>query len=285
MSDTPQSSSTLLQRFLAPANRLTIAATLALLIVLTIWMAFTPEGILGKADAIGYAVCHRITIRSFAFSDNRQFPLCARCSGMFLGVLIGLFGPGLLLGRKRMGYFPPLGIIVVLVTFTLIWAFDGANSFTFLLPPGVPHLYTPSNLLRLLTGMGQGITMGSLLLPVANSMLWADVKPEAALAKPWHLLALLGVGGVVCAMILADIDIFAYPLAILSAAGVVTILTTIATVVVTSILRRENTVRTLRDAVPMIMLGMVACFLLIGGIDLLRFIATGTWDGFVSPPV
>ncbi len=285
MTKTPISPTLILQRLLAPANRLTVIAAVVLLIILSVWTAFTPVGILGKADAIGYAVCHRITIRSFAFSDNRQLPLCARCSGTFLGVLVGLFGPGLVLRRRRMGQFPPSGILAVLIAFSLVWAFDGANSYTFLLPPGVPHLYTPSNFLRLLTGMAHGITMGSLLLPVANSMLWADVKQEKTIDKAWHLLVLVAMGGILCAMILSGLDIFLYPLAVLSAAGVVVILATINTVVITSLLRRENTAATLRDAAPMILLGLTACFALIGGIDLVRFLATGTWDGFVNPPV
>ena len=43
------------------------------------WLLNTPEGVLGKADAIGYAICHRIDGRSFHLG-NRQFPLCARCT-------------------------------------------------------------------------------------------------------------------------------------------------------------------------------------------------------------
>ena len=33
--------------------------------ILAIWLGFTPDGTLGKADAVGYAVCHRIDVRSF----------------------------------------------------------------------------------------------------------------------------------------------------------------------------------------------------------------------------
>lgn len=288
MTQTPQAPApprSFFQRLLAPANRLTLAAAALLLIILTVWTAFTPAGLLGKADAIGYAVCHRITIRSFAFGDNRQLPLCARCSGTFIGVLVGLFGPGLILRRKRGGQFPSIGILAALIGLSAVWAFDGANSYTFLLPPGAPHLYTPSNFLRLLTGMGHGITMGSLLLPVANSMLWKDVTEERTLDRAWHLLALLAVGGLLCAMILSGLDIFLYPLAIVSALGVVVILATINTVVITTLFRRENTFSTLREAAPMILLGLALCFALIGGIDFVRFLATGTWDGFVNPPV
>lgn len=35
-----------------------------------------PGGLLDKADKVGYAVCHRITIRSFLIGE-RQMPLCA----------------------------------------------------------------------------------------------------------------------------------------------------------------------------------------------------------------
>lgn len=46
------------------------------------WMYVSPEGALGKLDAIGYAVCHRIDARSFQIG-NRQLPLCARYTGKF----------------------------------------------------------------------------------------------------------------------------------------------------------------------------------------------------------
>ena len=41
-----------------------ILAALAV-IVTVVWLSYTPPGLLGKADAIGYAVCHRISARSF----------------------------------------------------------------------------------------------------------------------------------------------------------------------------------------------------------------------------
>jgi uncharacterized membrane protein len=269
-----------------PANRITVFVFIALMILLSLWVAFTPAGILGKADAVGYAVCHRIEIRSFKFTDSRALPLCARCSGTFLGVLVGLFGPGLLLRRKHMAGFPPLPIIIVMLLMSAWWAFDGANSYTFLVENiNLPHLYTPNNFLRLTTGMVHGITMGGLLGPVANSILWDDAKPEPVVANFWQYLALIGVGLVINTMVLSGLDIFLYPLAVLSAAGVVTILTLINTAVSTSLMRRENTAHTFRDAIPQLLTGLLLTTLLIGGIDLMRFLATGTWSGFVQPPV
>ncbi len=53
------------------------------------WLLNTPSGLFGKAGAIGYSFCHRIDARSFHIGDI-QFPLCARCSGMYLGALLAL---------------------------------------------------------------------------------------------------------------------------------------------------------------------------------------------------
>ncbi|MBK7448738.1 MAG: DUF2085 domain-containing protein [Anaerolineales bacterium] len=53
------------------------------------WFIIAPEGALGKLDAIGYAVCHRIVARSFQIGD-RQLPLCARCTGEFYAAGLAL---------------------------------------------------------------------------------------------------------------------------------------------------------------------------------------------------
>jgi uncharacterized membrane protein len=279
----PAADLTLLQRLTSPTGRLTWISGFALLIALALWLSFTPGGVLGKADAVGYAVCHRITVRSFAFPDGRQLPMCARCSGTFLGVLIGLLGPGLLLRRRHAGQFPPAVVILPMLMATSLWAFDGANSFAHLLPEGVPRLYDPTNFLRLLTGTLHGITMSSLMLPVANATLWADVTEERTIGSIWQYLLLLAIGGVVMAMVLSGLPIFLFPLAVLSSVGAVAILSTVSTVIVATALGQENRVRTLREALPVILLAVALTISLIGVIDALRFAVFRTWDGFVFP--
>src|SRR5450759_1456011 len=76
-------SNNLLKRIGAGSKYLVIAAAV---LVFTGWFINTPPGLLGKADAIGYAVCHRISERSFHIGSI-QLPLCARCSGMYLGAV------------------------------------------------------------------------------------------------------------------------------------------------------------------------------------------------------
>ena len=70
-----------------PATSLKAGLALAVGLVLLGWLLNTPPGLLGKADAIGYAVCHRIDLRSFHLGE-RALPLCARCSGMYLGAML-----------------------------------------------------------------------------------------------------------------------------------------------------------------------------------------------------
>jgi len=76
---------------------LAVTALLAFLVV-------TPDGLLTKADMIGYAVCHRLEGHSFTIA-GRQLPLCARCTGTFIGALTGFFGQAVVLRRRRAAEF------------------------------------------------------------------------------------------------------------------------------------------------------------------------------------
>src|SRR5512140_590862 len=60
-------------------------AILASAVILALFFS-APGTLLDKADRAAYAVCHRIGERSFTVA-GRQLPLCARCSGTYLGAL------------------------------------------------------------------------------------------------------------------------------------------------------------------------------------------------------
>ena len=75
-------------------------------LLLIAWLLNTPEGLLGKADAVVYTVCHRIDLRSFHLGD-RQISLCARCTGMYLAAVFGILFQALL-GRRRTEYPPKI---------------------------------------------------------------------------------------------------------------------------------------------------------------------------------
>lgn len=272
-----------IQEVFSPAYLwLWVSATI-FLTILVIWLTFTPQGLLGKADAIGYAVCHRITVRSFAFPDGRQLPMCARCSGTFLGVLVGMLVPGALFRRRHAAQFPPLWIIAILVTFSGWWAFDGFNSFTHLLPAewDLPILFYPNNFLRVTTGTLHGITMGTLILPVINSTLWADASGERTIKNGWELAGMVAIGLALIAMMYSEYWLFLYPLAVLSSVGVLSVLGGIMTVVAATLLGKDNASRTLWEALPLIILGMSLALLAISLIDAGRFFVFGSWDGLI----
>ena len=206
-------------------------------ILLLVWLYLTPPGLFGKADAIGYSVCHQIDLRSFHIGE-RQFPLCARCTGTFLGALLGL-AVMLVLGRRRASSLPPVPVLGLLLVFMVVWAFDGLNSYLGLYP-GAPQLYQPQNWLRLATGFLEGLALMIFVLPLLNFSLWRDPKPEPVIRNLVEMLAILPLVGLLILVVQAEIDLLLYPLAIASSLGVVVLLTMIDTILAVVVLRREG---------------------------------------------
>lgn len=256
---------------------------LAALLVLGGFLFITPPGLLGKADGIGYAVCHRIEVRSFHIGE-RQLPLCARCTGEFNAAAIALIFLGFV-SRKRSS-LPSKGILAVLAAFFLAFAIDGSNSYLYLLKqtydgflPQVPNIYIPNNTLRLLTGSGMGIAMASVLYPVVNQTLWREEDERPALTwKEFGIL--LGIILLVDLGILSDQPVILYSIAFLSVLGVLALLTMVFSIVWIIIMRQENVFETLKQLWLPATAGLTLTFLIISVIDLLRLSLTGTWGGF-----
>ena len=257
----------------------------AALLVLTGWLVSTPPGLFGKFDAIGYAVCHRISERSFHIGSY-QLPLCARCSGMYLGAVTGLVFQAVA-GWKR-GKAPHWSIIGLLVALFLAFAVDGANSYLYLLKtlrPGflaqIPNLYVPNSTLRLLTGSGMGLGLAAMLFPAFNQSIWADYDPDkAALAgwKPFGLL--LGITLVLDLLVLTDSPIVLYPAAVISALGVWLLLTVVYTIVWVMLMKQDNQFTRSRQLWLAFLAGFTLAVIQTAAIDALRFWLTGTWIGF-----
>jgi uncharacterized membrane protein len=245
------------------------------ILVLVGWLAFTPPGLLGKADAVGYAVCHRLEERSFHIGE-RQSPMCARCTGMYIGAFIGLIFH---LRQGKKGGMPRLKPAIVLGLFFAAWALDGVNSYLHFVP-AAPHLYQPQNWLRLLTGFGLGLGMASVMAPVFNQSLWTDWSGDAALSSLRPLAGLIALCLLAFAATLIENPLILYPIAVLSSATVMTLLTMIYTVVWTMLLRRENQFNSIQEAWWLVLAGLTTAILQIALLDLLRYRMTGTWGGF-----
>jgi uncharacterized membrane protein len=254
-------------RISPPKPRLTILALAVALLVIVLFIEVPPLTVLGKADVVAYAICHRITERSFILG-GRQLPLCARCTGTFLGALLGLVAM-LAAGRRRASSLPPASVLGLLLLFTGFWAFDGANSYlTFF--PGVPHLYEPRNWLRLTTGMLNGLTVISFTFPIFNFTLWRDASPRPAVRNVWEVLAILPVAGVLIYAIQAQIGWLLYPVAILSTLGVVVLLVLINSLIAAVILGREQYAQTWLQAAVPLTIGLGMAILEVSAMDMVR---------------
>ncbi len=266
----------LFQRAFSNPQGLRLPLVVAVILLTVGFLSFAPEGLLGKADAIGYAVCHRIDLRSYHIGE-RPLPLCARCTGMYLGAIVGLVFQSIV--GKRCSGTPPKRIIGVLVVIALLFAMDGINSYLTLFP-GFPHLYTPHNTLRLISGTGMGLVIAAMLYPAFHQTIWQEVCGKAALKNLPQLFSLIAVAAMVDVLVLTQNPLFLYPLALLSAAGVLMLLTMIYTMLWIIVLRRENQYTSWREFSTFLIAGFGFSVLQILLIDLGRYFITGTWDGF-----
>lgn len=256
---------------------------IAAVIAFGAWMYISPEGALGKLDAIGYAVCHRIDARSFQIND-RQLPLCARCTGEFYAAGIALLLQVFMSGKRSK--LPSRGIIAVLVFFFLAFGMDGSNSYLYLFKQTsagaldqIPNLYIPNNTLRLFTGSGMGIVLAAVLYPIINQTLWREMDNRPALE--WKSFGtLVGATIVINLLILTDSPIVLYPIAYISALGTLSLLVMVFSILWIIIMKQDNTFDHAGQLWLPFASGFTLALLLILSIDLLRLQLTGTWGGF-----
>ena len=122
------------------------AVSLIAFYVLTDGAYVDHDPLLATADWTAYAFCHRISDRSFAIG-GRQFPLCARCTGMYLGALVAMLAIGLA-GRWRSILLPRRNLFLAFLGLLVLMGIDGINSYSHFFP-SAPHLYEPQNWLRI----------------------------------------------------------------------------------------------------------------------------------------
>jgi uncharacterized membrane protein len=250
---------------------------LAVGLLLIGWLLNTPAGWLGKADAIGYAVCHQIEARSFHLG-NRTFPLCVRCSGMYLGALVGLAYQGI--RGRRLGGYPPRRLLIFFGGLVIAFVVDGVNSFIHLAAfPVLPWLYEPQNWIRLLTGTGMGLTMAMMLYPAFVQTVWRDWEKRPALADGRALGMLLLLAALLDLAMVSEVPVLLYPLALLSVATVLMILTMVYTMAGLLVLKLENQYTHFIQLILPLTGGFGITLLQIIIFEVLRYTLTGAWDG------
>jgi len=205
-----------------------------------------------KMDGAGFAVCHQIHTHSFSIGGH-QLPLCARCTGMYLGALVTL----LLLSRLRRKAvrLPSRGVLPVLGLFFGAMVLDGINSTLQTFGSG---LWETTNLLRLITGALSGIAAAFIFYPVFNISLWNRevTRKEHVVEQLFELAPYVIATAVLVALVLDGGSWLFYPIALLSMGGMLALLTMANTMAVLIVTRREGKGRTLSEALTPILLGL-----------------------------
>lgn len=245
-------------------------------LLLFTWLLNTPPGLLGKTDAIGYAVCHQIDERTF-YLGERPLPLCARCSGMFLASLVGLIYQAL--NGQRRGGWPAKRIFAALAVLVLAFAFDGVNSYVQYLR-GSGLLYQTSNTIRAITGAGMGVALASVLYPTFIQTVWKKYSSIASIGNWRQFACMSGLSGLVVLFLLSGNPLILYPLSLLSAAGVLVMMSMLYAMIYLTLSKNENQAQNWYDLVIPLLAGFVFTLLQISLLDFGRFWLTGTWEGF-----
>jgi uncharacterized membrane protein len=248
---------------------------LLVLVALCAAAALVPKAWLWPLDLAGYAVCHRITQRSFVI-DNAQLPVCARDTGMFGAALLGVLVLALYRPTRATG-FARKNLAWVFVLFFVAWGFDGVNSYLVLLR-GEPLLYPPRNWLRLATGAFMGIALAAHVVPLFNQAVWAQPNPaenDQPVLRGWRdvaglVLVALGVIGAV----LWRPNFLYGPIALVSALGIVVLLSTVNGLLFVLATKRSGRVTAWRQLLLPGLVGLALTLLEIGIIDWLRWTLT-----------
>ena len=248
-----------------------ITLVMVSLLLLGIWLWQIPHSLEGVPGAYGFTVCHQI--RSHAFTvDMLQFPLCARCTGLYLGALFGLIF-FLKVGKKA--GLPSKSILIVMLGFFFVWAGDGLNAFV--------HdyfsisLYTPSNLLRYITGSAMGVTLSFSLLSVLNATLWKDWQPTSIVVNLTDVLLPFAITLITGGLFLVQSRTIFMIVAYIAIATVILVITLLHANIWILLLRKENIYTSWHELSAMLMLGFCtaqAQFILMATA---RLSLTGNW--------
>lgn len=248
-------------------NRLAKWWPLLAIAALSLFAAALPAEWLRAFDWIGYAVCHRIPERSF-FLAGHQLPVCARDTGMFVGALTGAAWLAVALPHRAALYPSGRWFLFFALCFAA-WGFDGFNSYMLLLRDDV-LFYMPQNWLRLTTGAFMGVTLSTFAAALFNQGFWRDSVQEPTVANLRTLGGLITCAALTIAAVLWAPPALLGPLAALSAAGVVGLLTLVNAMTLAMIRKRHGTFEHVRELAPYFVIGALLAIAELSAISALR---------------
>lgn len=150
-----------------------LAGVWALLVVTAPWLLRSgrPAGVVlaTAAYAIGAGVCHQQPERSFS-AAGRIWPVCSRCSGLYVGAALGvLAGVSFLRRRAAVTSLARWRILLIVAAAPTLasWLLEVAGG------PATPMVW------RFLLASSAGATVGALLSAIALGRVESDAPPFA----------------------------------------------------------------------------------------------------------
>lgn len=187
-------------------------------LVFTRWYSGLPVLMLLRMLADG--VCAHLPGHMLA-PGGVPLPLCARTTGLYTGLLLGTVHLASS-GKLQCGHLPSRRAIAIFLLVIVVMVVDGLNSC--FVDVGLPHLYAPSNSLRLLTGMGAGLSLPPLVMPVFMGALLVEPDRQGTFSHVGDVVRYLLCGVVVSLVILTAWPPLLYPVAVASMAGLLVLL-------------------------------------------------------------
>lgn len=217
-------------------------------------------------------ICHQLPDRCLYY-QGQALPICARCTGTFLGVLVALLALWAMCQGRR-NQLPSWRLSAFLAVLVGLWGLDGANSLV-QLAFGVPLLYEPRNSLRLATGMGFGLTIGIVLYPIYHFAMWRKVIERPVLEREWHIMVPLLTGAVwVVALLAWETAPFALWATVVSLA-VFAVLAMVNGTLTALLLHKEGFADSWPEIVPYLLAGLLAALVEMGILGALRRLVMG----------
>jgi uncharacterized membrane protein len=226
------------------------------------------DGLLRYIGLFLSGVCHQLPEHSIHLAGI-QLPLCARCTGTYAGAFLGLANLWL---RDRIlaSRMPPPRILALQGLFFVFWAIDGINSYVQFLGY-VPGLYVPSQPVRLVAGMLQGLSLSLLVVPMFNFTFWRDPRRQRIMHSFRDLGSILVQLAAVVLLLEADLPAMYYPLLLIESLSVLLLLTIVNSTIIIILLRRENSAEHWSRILFPLILGLSLSMVEAGGLAMLRY--------------
>jgi uncharacterized membrane protein len=200
-------------------------------------------------------ICHQILERSLII-NNQPLPLCARCTGMYLGAALTLLALWLIRQGRR-SILPGVPVNIILGAFIVMWVVDGFNS-TWALFTAQTLLYEPSNVLRLVTGFGAGTTIAIMLYPIYHDVLWRNTQPMPMLDRFWQFAAVLGISAAGAGLLILWSGAPYWLWVAILLGAVIVVLGALNTVLLVILLHKEAHATRWFQAAPFLLAGLLA---------------------------